>query len=146
MEFQRKAIEGTVVILDLDMFEKITEERGYNRYKPNVITGTLTQLVESFVRKWNAYVIYGLDYLRGTEESVILIPLTRPEEVIKDLEQIRKEIEKLGASLSIGVSYGPIIAVKARTRREAYSNITVKNALKALREAKKKGGNKIVVK
>lgn len=141
-----KLVEGTVIILDLDKFKKVTKERGFNEYKPNIITGTLTHLVENFVRKWNAYVLYGLDYSRGTEEAVIIIPMIKPEEVLGDLEKIRREIEKLGASLSIGVSYGVIVNIKARNRREAYENITVKNALKALREAKRKGGNRIVIK
>jgi len=141
-----KLVEGTVIVLDLDKFKKVTKERGFNEYKPNIITGTLTHLVENFVRKWNAYVLYGLDYSRGTEEAVIIIPMIKPEEVLGDLEKIRREIEKLGASLSIGVSYGVIVNIKARNRREAYENITVKNALKALREAKRKGGNRIVIK
>ena len=141
-----KLVEGTVIVLDLDKFKKVTKERGFNEYKPNIITGTLTHLVENFVRKWNAYVLYGLDYSRGTEEAVIIIPMIKPEEVLGDLEKIRKEIEKLGATLSIGVSYGVIVNIKARNRREAYENITVKNALKALREAKRKGGNRIVIK
>jgi len=141
-----KLVEGTVIVLDLDKFKKVTKEKGFNEYKPNIITGTLTHLVENFVRKWNAYVLYGLDYSRGTEEAVIIIPMTKPEEVLSDLEKIRREIEKLGASLSIGVSYGVLINIKARNRREAYENITVKNALKALREAKRKGGNRIVIK
>ncbi|MCD6113989.1 MAG: GGDEF domain-containing protein [Thermoprotei archaeon] len=141
-----KLIEGTVIVLDLDKFKKVTKERGFNEYKPNIITGTLTHLVENFVRKWNAYVLYGLDYSRGTEEAVIIIPMIKPEEVLGDLEKIRREIEKLGATLSIGVSYGVIVNIKARNRREAYENITVKNALKALREAKRKGGNRIVIK
>ncbi|OYT50817.1 MAG: hypothetical protein B6U76_12065 [Desulfurococcales archaeon ex4484_217_2] len=141
-----KLVEGTVIVLDLDKFKKVTKERGFNEYKPNIITGTLTHLVENFVRKWNAYVLYGLDYSRGTEEAVIIIPMIKPEEVLGDLEKIRREIEKLGATLSIGVSYGVIVNIKARNRREAYENITVKNALKALREAKRKGGNRIVIK
>ncbi len=141
-----KVVEGTVVILDLDKFKEVTKEKGFDEYKPNVITGTLTHLVENFVRKWNAYVLYGLDYFRGTEEAIIVVPMTKPEEILDDLEKIRKEIEKLGATISIGVSYGIIINIKPKNRREAYRNITVKNALKALREAKRKGGNRIVVK
>jgi len=141
-----KLVEGTVIVLDLNKFKKVTKEKGFNEYKPNIITGTLTHLVENFVRKWNAYVLYGLDYFRGTEEAVIIMPMTKPEEVLSDLEKIRREIEKLGSTLSIGVSYGVIVNIKARNRREAYENITVKNALKALREAKRKGGNRIVIK
>lgn len=71
--------------------------------------------------------------------------MVKPEEILEDLETIRREIEKLGASISIGVSYGVIANIKARNRREAYRNITVKNAFKALREAKRKGGNRILV-
>ena len=140
-----KVSNGTVVVVDLDKFEEITEEKGFDRYKPNIITGTLTQLIENFTRKWQAHILYGLDYERGTEEAVILIPMVKPEEVIEDLENIRRNIEKLGATLSIGVSYGPLDVIKARNRREAYSGLTVKRALKALREAKRKGGNKIII-
>ncbi len=140
-----KLVEGTVIILDLDKFKEITRKKGFDEYKPNIITGTLTYLVDNLVRKWNAYVLYGLDYTRGTEEAVIIVPMVKPEEILEDLETIRREIEKLGASISIGVSYGVIANIKARNRREAYRNITVKNAFKALREAKRKGGNRILV-
>jgi len=140
-----KISNGTVVIVDLDKFEKVTEEKGFDKYKPNIITGTLTQLIEDFARKWQAHILYGLDYERGTEEAVILLPMVKPEEVIKDLENIRRNVEELGATVSIGISYGPLDVIKAKNRREAYSGLTVKKALKALREAKRKGGNKIII-
>lgn len=140
-----KVCSGTVVIVDLDKFKEITREKGFNKYKPNIITGTLTQLVEDFAKKWQATILYGLDYKRGTEEAVILIPLVKPEEIIGDLKNIKRAMEKLGVTLSIGVSYGPLDIIKARSRREAYSGFTVKKALKALREAKRKGGNRIVI-
>ncbi len=138
-------IEGTVVILDLDRFSELTKSMGWDEYKPNIITGTLTHLVEDFVRKYSADILYGLDHKRGTEEAVIEIPYVKPEEIIDDLKRIKAEIEKLGASISIGVAYGPLEPVKVRCRRDAYSGITRRKALKALREAKRKGGNKIVI-
>ena len=140
-----KVIEGTVIIMDLDEFEKITKEKGFDEYKPNIITGTLTYLIENFVRKWSAYVVYGLDYERGTEEVIIEIPLVRPEDVMEDVKRISETIKSLGASISIGMSYGPIIFMKARNRREAYSNPTIRLALKALQEAKRRGGGRIIV-
>ena len=138
-------IEGTVIILDLDRFSELTSSKGWDEYKPNIITGTLTHLVEEFVRKHSANILYGLDSKRGTEEAVIEIPYTKPEEVIEDLRKIKYEIKKLGATLSIGIAYGPLEPIKPRNRREAYSGITRRKALKALREAKRRGGDKIVI-
>lgn len=137
---------GTVIIIDLDRFKEITEKYGFNKYKPNIITGSLTSLVENFVRKWQGTVLYGLDYNRGTEEAVIVLPDIKPEEVIDDLRKMKNEIKKLKVTMSIGLSYGPLDVLKARNRREAYSGLTVKRALKALNEAKRKGGNKIIIK
>jgi len=136
---------GTVVILDLDKFEDIVKAKGWSRYSPNPVTGELSRLVEEFVRKWNAYVVYGLDWKRGTEEAVIEIPLVEPVEIMDDLENIRREIEKLGVTISIGVAYGPITGRKASNRRDAYKGYTRKIALKALKEAKRLGGNRIIV-
>ena len=136
---------GSVVILDLDRFKEVTKSRGWTEYKPNIITGELSHLVDAFVRKWSAHLVYGLDWDRGTEEAVIEIPGVTPDEIKEDLELIRRRIEELGASISIGVAYGPILGFKARGRRGAYSGATRRLALKALKEAKRLGGNKIII-
>lgn len=136
---------GTVVIMDLDRFKEMTRRMGWTRYRPNVITGELSRMVEEFSRRWSARVVYGLDWDRGTEEAVLELPGVRPEEIMEDLERIRVEIKRMGGSISMGVAYGPIYPRKARNRREAYSSATAKLALKALREAKRLGGDRIVV-
>ncbi len=138
---------GCVIIMDLDKFEELTLKRGWSQYTPNIITGTLTDLVEQFARKYFAVVIYGLDRDRGTEEVVLEIPDVDNEilrQIIVDLEKIRLEIEKLGGSITIAVALGPIIGKPAKNRREAYNTPTRRLALKLLREAKRKGGNRVI--
>ena len=134
--------------MDLDKFEEYSKIRGWSEYVPNIITGTLTMLVRQFVHKHFAVVIYGLDEERGTEEVVLEISYISEDElekIIEDLESIRREIERLGASISIAVALGPVTCKPAKNRREAYNGYTRKQALKLLREIKKKGGNKVAV-
>ena len=139
-------VEGTVVVMDLDRFEKMTITMGWNQYKPNIVTGTLTQLVEWFVRKWSAFVVYGLDPKRGTEEAVLEIPNVRPEELKDDLEYIRREISRLGASISIVAVYGFVGLKACRDRREAYTATPTRRlALKLLRKVKRMGGNRVLI-
>lgn len=136
---------ATVAVLDLDRFKELTKERGWSKYSPNIITGEFSKLVEDFVRKWCAHLIYGLDWNRGTEEAVVEISGVEPNEVLEDLEKIRRRVEELGGSLSIGVAYGPSITIKAKSRREAYLSPLVRMATKALRKAKRSGGNRMKV-
>ncbi len=140
-------VEGTVVMIDLDEFGEIVHEKGWSEYQPNPITGTLTQLVEEFVRKWHGYVVYGLDYKRGTEEVVVEIPLTRPEELIDDLRRIKEEINRLGVGVTIVAVYGYVGLVhRSINRRAAYTGTPTRRlASKLLQKAKRKGGNTIVI-
>ncbi len=139
-------VEGTVVVMDLDKFEEMTLAMGWDQYKPNIVTGTLTTLVESFVRKWSAFVVYGLDPKRGTEEVILEIPNVKPEELRGDLEFIRREINKLGASISIVAVYGFVGLKACKDRREAYTATpTRKLALKLLRKIKRMGGNRVLI-
>ncbi|WFO76173.1 hypothetical protein J4526_04905 [Desulfurococcaceae archaeon MEX13E-LK6-19] len=139
-------VEGTIIVLDLDKFGEMVEEKGLSEYKPNVVTGLLTQLVEEFVRKWSAVVIYGLDHKRGTEEAVIEIPYVEPSEVADDLEKIKREIEKTGASITIVAIKDYVIARSARDRREAYYGTPGRaRALKLLKKAKRRGGGQLII-
>ena len=139
-------VEGTVVIMDLDKFEEMTISMGWDQYKPNIVTGTLTQLVEWFVRKWSAFAVYGLDPKRGTEEVVLEIPNVRPKELKDDLEYIRREINRLGASISIVAVYGFVGLKACRDRREAYTATPTRRlALKLLRKIKRIGGNRVLI-
>ncbi len=141
-------VEGLIIVLDLDRFEEYVVEKGLDPYKPNIITGTLTKLVEDFIRKYRGIVIYGLDPRRGTEEAVIEIPYGYEQlnNIIKDLEKLKNEINKIGGSISIVVLKDYINGVKARNRREAYYGTPGRRrALKLLRSIKRKGGNNILV-
>ena len=139
-------VEGTVVVMDLDKFEELTEKMGWNRYKPNIITGTLTQLVEWFVSKWRAVVVYGLDPKRGTEEVILEIPGVEPEELRKDLECIRRKIEELGASITIVAVKGYVGLKPSMNRRDAYYGTPTRTlAHKLLVKAKRKGGNRVII-
>ncbi len=138
---------GCVIVMDLDRFEELTAKHGWNQYTPNIITGALTDLVEQFVRKYFAVVVYGLDRVRGTEEVVLEIPDVDDEilrNIVRDLEAIRREIRRLGGSITIAVALGAISGKPARSRRDAYDGPTRRLALKLLREAKRRGGNRVV--
>jgi hypothetical protein len=140
-------VEGSVVIVDLDRFEEVVEERGWSQYSPNPATGLMTQLVKDFIRKWSGYIVYGLDEERGTEEAVIEIPLVCPEELREDLERIKTEINKLGVSITIVAVCGYVgLVQRNRNRREAYTATPARRlAAKMLQEAKRRGGNRIVI-
>ena len=139
-------IEGTVVVMDLDRFEEMTEKMGWDQYKPNIVTGTLTQLVEWFASKWRAVVIYGLDPKRGTEEVVLEIPGVEPEELREDLEYIRKRIEELGASITVVAVKGFVGLKPSFNRRDAYYGTPTRAlAHKLLTKAKRKGGNRVII-
>ncbi len=139
--------EGLIIIMDLDKFENYTREHGFDEYKPNIITGTLTSLVEEFVRKWRACIVYGLDYERGTEEAIIEIPYgyENAEEIINDLSKIKDTINRLGARITIVVIKDYILCKPAHNRREAYHGTPGRRrATQLLRKYKRKGGNTLV--
>lgn len=139
-------VEGTIVVIDLDRFGELVREQGLSEYSPNKVTGLLTSLVEEFVRKWNAVVVYGLDYQRGTEEAVIEIPFVDPWDVVDDLKKLASMISDAGASISIVVLRDFVLGRRARDRREAYYGTPGRaRALKILRKIKRRGGGCIVV-
>ncbi len=144
-------VNGITAILDLDKFKEITKSMGWTEYKPNIITGSLTHLVEEVVSRLRGVVIYGLDEERGTEEAIIKFVEADEDEVLKSLERIRCEIERLGresgsnATLSIGVYIGPITSLKPQPLSEAKKAFEVVMALRALKKAKRMGGNRIIV-
>ncbi len=145
-EYSAGLVEGTVVVIDLDKFSDVVRERGWSEYEPNPATGLLTSLVERLVSKWRAVVVYGLDPERGTEEAVLEIPFTEPEEVLPDLEEIKKELNRLGVGVTIAAVKGVVGFKPARDRREAYYGTPSRRlAWSLVREAKRRGGNRIVV-
>ncbi|WXG41275.1 MAG: hypothetical protein WED07_11005 [Candidatus Freyarchaeum deiterrae] len=143
-------VDGAGIFFDLDKFKETMKKMGWTEFKPNAITGNLTQFIQMFASKHNANILWGLDQERGTEEAYLEIVEPDTEEISADLEVIRKKIEELGketksnAHLSIGVAYGKIGNVKPRSRRELTRTPLGNGAWKALHEAKKTGGNKIM--
>ena len=150
-----ETVEELVIFIDLDNFKEISENQGWVPYKPNEITGTLTQLVTNFVRKHSGEVIYGLDEKRGTEECMIrLTGALSHEDIIRDLEYIIREILKIGlecncnATASVGVARGPYSLIR-QTEPYQWSKSLIKGhaqrlAHKALKKAKRQGGNRII--
>jgi len=56
---------GIIIALDLDRFGEYVEEKGLDPYRPNIVTGELTNLVEEFARRHRGVVVYGLSKERG---------------------------------------------------------------------------------
>lgn len=150
-----ETVEELVIFIDLDNFKEISKRQGWVSYKPNEITGTLTLLVREFVRKYLAEVIYGLDEKHGTEECMLrLTGALDHNKIINDLEQIVNEIQEIGikcnceATVSIGVSRGPYTPIRPtgpyQWSKRLFKGQAQKMAHKALRKAKKQGGNRIV--
>lgn len=143
-------VDGAGIFFDLDNFKETMKKMGWSEFKPNLITGNLTQFIQMFASKYNANVLWGLDPERGTEEAYLEVIEPDPEELYNDLEEVRKKIEKLGketkshAHLSIGVAYGKIGNIKPCSRRDLIRTPLGKKAWKALKEAKRTGGNKII--
>lgn len=122
---------AVVIALDLDKFSEVTKERGWTEYSPNPVTRYLSHAVYSFSGKYHATIIYGLDFERGTEEAQIYCSDPDLEEIISDLEAMRRDIQSMGTTLSIGIAH-------------ITSDIPVKSlkdfplAKKALRKSKRK--------
>jgi GGDEF domain-containing protein len=143
---------GTIVFLDLDKFGECIEEQNWNAYKPNEISGFLTNKLLEYITKFQAVHLWGINKKRGTEEAILLF--LQEKEWVKSLfEDLRKKILKLAkkfganTSLSVGIAHGPIKnlkVVKGHSRKEFIKNPTVYMAYKALKKAKKMGGNQVI--
>ena len=135
---------GCIVVMDLDDFKQVTERMGWHPYKPNIITGRLTVLVESLLTKHNGVSIYGLDYQRGTEEAVIEFPFKDCSSIKEELEIIRKEVNDLGFSITIVCVNGIVLGKPSSSRKGAYHGSPWRRrASTLLRRAKRRGGNTI---
>lgn len=143
-----RMVPGIIILMDLDGFKEYTMSRGLDQYTPNLVTGELTRLVESFAIKYNGVIVYGLDYERGTEEALIEIPFgcEQVSRIIEDLRMIKEIINTMGVGITIVVIGDYVIARPARDRREAYfGTLGRKKAVRIIKRLKKKGGNTIYV-
>ena len=150
-----ETVEELIIFIDLDNFKEISEKQGWASYKPNIITGTLTHLVTNFTRKYMGEIIYGLDEIKGTEECMIrLTGALSHDDIISDLDFIMDSIQTTGrdnrcnSTLSIGVSRGPYTPIKPtgpyQWSRRLFKGQAQRLAHKALRNAKRQGGNRII--
>ncbi len=133
---------------DLDDFGRVTEEKGWPTYSPNPATAMLTEELERFLSLHpTALVIKGPDHERGTEEFLLEIPAGEP--LLDDVEGYWRDVVRRfrerfegEVTLSVGIALGPAPAV----RRDAVEGGPASEmALRALREAKKRGGDTVVV-
>ncbi len=135
-----KAVEGTVIAMDLDRFGEYVRMHGLSSYSPNIVSGTLSHLVEWFIRKWSGVLVYGLDWERGTEEAIIEVPYVDPSEVRADLRRIYEEIRSMGVGISIVAIRDYVLCRPAKSRREAYyGTVGRRRALKLLKMVKRRG-------
>ena len=143
---------GTVAFVDLDGFKNCMEEMGWARWHPNPMTELLTRELLHFIRKYFAVHIWGLNEKEGTEEA-ILIFFQESTLIVELFESLRKKVlnlaQKLEAptSLSVGIASGRIIDTKPIThhrKSDFQKDPTRYLAYKALKEAKRKGGNIII--
>lgn len=143
---------GTVIAVDLDNFKICTQFMGWTPYASNPITRLLTDLLEDFIGKFYAIELFGIDHSKGTEEAILVV-FHETNTILQSLEIIKKSIEqlanRLGAptSLSIGVATGQINEIKKLENRKKitfFRDPTRAMALRALKKAKKMGGNQII--
>ncbi|KYK35549.1 MAG: hypothetical protein HXS46_02785 [Theionarchaea archaeon] len=122
---------AVVIALDLDKFSEMTKKMGWTEYSPNVITRFLSHAVTEFARNHHATILHGVDVERGTEEAQIYCSDPDLDVIVGDLEQMRTDIQELGASLSVGIANVPS-EISARLLKD------FPLAKKALRESKRK--------
>ncbi|BAN90638.1 hypothetical protein ACAM_1169 [Aeropyrum camini SY1 = JCM 12091] len=139
-------VKAVVVIIDIDRFEEKTRMLGLDPYKPNRFTALLTSLIEEFAVSRRATVVYGLDRERGTEEALVEIPLTDPEEVEGDLIRIAREMCEAGAPVTVVAIESLMGPGKPADRRAAYSGSPFRRrARRILEKLKKRGGGVVYV-
>ena len=144
-------MQSALVLLDLDHFGEITKKAGWPEYKPNVVSGLVTELVTDLLTKHHGTHLRGINYKRGTEEAVLFFSAPDIQALLEDLETLRKKVHLLGGELGlpITISIGLAFGIPPRMRISETSDLTriplFKPAKKALRKAKKQGGNRVIV-
>ena len=144
---------GTVIFLDLDGFKNCTEEMNWIRWTPNPITDFLSTQIIKFIYTYQAVHIWGLNEKEGTEEC-ILIFWKKQSSIFDLLNNLRIDILNIAmklrapTSLSVGIATGQINNTKPinhNRKSDFKKDPLIYLAYKALRKAKKTGGNKILI-
>ncbi len=144
---------GTVAFFDLDNFTKCMEKKNWSRYTPNPITSYLTEAILRYIRNYRALPIWGLNEKEGTEETILFLQYDKSS-VYKLIKTLKNEILNLAerieapTTLSAGIAEGRsprIKEIKSHSKSEFKKDPTIYLAYSALKKAKKKGGNCIVV-
>ncbi|MGV9173132.1 MAG: hypothetical protein ACOC44_09380 [Promethearchaeia archaeon] len=141
--------KGTIVFADLDNFQDCMKIMGWSRYSSNQITQFMTNTVKKYIIKYQATPLWGLNEEEGTEEFIDLffLPLEKVKQI---LDKLRRDIlnlaEKLDAptSLSVGIAEGDVEHIKplkSHRKKEFLKHPIIYLAYKALKKAKKQGGN-----
>lgn len=144
-------MQSAFVVLDLDHFGEITKKASWTQYKPNIVSGLLTELVTELLSKHHGTHLKGINYQRGTEEAVLFFSSPDPQVLQEDLETLRKRIQLLqgdlgfSVTISIGIAFGPSLHMRISETSELTQIPLYKSAYKALRKAKKQGGDRIIV-
>lgn len=140
---------GTIVFLDLDKFHNCIEKKGWSEYTPNPITDFLTVELEKIIRKYRAMELFGVNKHRGTEEAILYFHQNY-KKIYEVFENLRRKLERFAekmnapTSLSVGITKGKVPKVKrikSHNVNEFKKDPYVFLAYKALKKAKKKGGN-----
>jgi hypothetical protein len=144
---------ANIAFLDLDGFGNCMEHMGWTRYSPNIITGFLTLEIQRLIRDYQAIHIWGMNTKEGTEEA-ILVFFQEIEPVIAIFKEIQENLMQITrthnvpTSLSVGIANGKVFDFKPIThhrKSDFRKDPTRYLAYKALKRAKKLGGNQIVV-
>lgn len=145
--------QGIIVFLDLDNFETCVKRKNWSRYTPNPITRYITNRIKQFVREYRVLILWGLDEARGTEEAILFFQYEK--DFVRELiEELREKVLELAkeknapTSLSAGLASGRIPRVKkidAHSKEEFKKDPTIFLAYRAMKKAKKKGGNRLIV-
>lgn len=128
------------------------KKKGWSEYTPNPITDFLTEKLEKIRRKYHAWVLWGLNKNRGTEEAILYFH-QNSKKIYEIFDKLRRKISKLAenldapTSLSIGITRGPapiIKRIKSHNINEFKKDPGIFLVYRALKKAKKKGGNCII--
>lgn len=125
-------IDVSMLLLDIDFFKRVNDQYGHDA--GDAVLVHLAQLLKKQVRMTD-YVIRW-----GGEEFLIILPGCELKQAERIAEKIRKKVEESDNGVC------PItVSIGVAPHEPGDYNITIKNADKALYQAKRSGRNKVVM-